>query len=111
VVDVYVGPEGVLTGSARLTREAQDKVEALAHRQKIESRKRELEHKRKALEEQINVLKAAFESEAKELETIISQEEKREKTLVEERQDIEKARQADSLIELVRSGKERRRLK
>ena len=111
VVDVYVGPEGVLTGSARLTREAQDKAEALAHRQKIESRKRELEHKRKALEEQINVLKAAFESEAKELETIISQEEKRERTLVEERQDIEKARQADSLIELVGSGKERRRLK
>ena len=51
LVDVYVGPEGVLTGSARLTREARDKAEALAHRQKIESRKSELEHKRKALEE------------------------------------------------------------
>ena len=33
LVDVYVGPEGVLTGRERLTQEARDKAKALARRQ------------------------------------------------------------------------------
>jgi circadian clock protein KaiC len=46
LLDVYVGPSGVLTGSARLTQEAQEKGTELAHQQEIELKKLNLESKR-----------------------------------------------------------------
>ena len=39
--DAYVGPEGVLTGSARLAQEAKDKAAALVREQDMERRSRE----------------------------------------------------------------------
>ena len=36
--DAYVGPEGVLTGSARLAQEAKDKAAALIREQEMERR-------------------------------------------------------------------------
>ena len=40
--DVYLGPEGVLTGSMRLAQEAREKSAALSRQQEIERRQREL---------------------------------------------------------------------
>ena len=36
LLDVYVGPEGVLTGSARLTQEATNEAQQLSRQQEIE---------------------------------------------------------------------------
>src|SRR5207253_734634 len=51
--DVYVGPEGVLTGSMRVAQEAREQAAALSRKQEIERRQRELEHKRRALDAQV----------------------------------------------------------
>jgi circadian clock protein KaiC len=48
--DVYVGPEGVLTGSLRAAQEARERAEALALQGEIEAKQRELERLRAALE-------------------------------------------------------------
>ncbi len=50
LVDVYLGPEGVLTGSARVALEARRKTAALERHEEIARRKVELERKRKEVQ-------------------------------------------------------------
>jgi circadian clock protein KaiC len=69
----YVGPEGVLTGSARLAQEAKDKAAALVRQQEIERRGRELERKRREIAAQIEILQAQLASEDSE-ETLLASE-------------------------------------
>jgi len=59
----YVGPEGVLTGSARLAQEAKDEASVLVRQQEMERRSRELERKRREIAAQIEILKAQLASE------------------------------------------------
>jgi circadian clock protein KaiC len=71
LLDVYVGPEGVLTGSARLSQEAKNDLEKLMQQQEIERKQSEIELKRAALDAQIIVLKSEFkEEESKTLKLI-----------------------------------------
>ena len=79
--DVYVGTEGVLTGSARAAQEARDKAAAQLRREASERKKRELERKRRALDAQIATLRAQFETEAAELQKEIALETTREQVL------------------------------
>jgi circadian clock protein KaiC len=72
--EVYVGPEGVLTGSMRLAQEARDRAADLTRQQVIEARRRDLERKRRVLEAQISAQRAQFESDEKELELLLSQD-------------------------------------
>ena len=62
LVDAYIGPSGVLTGSARAAQTAREKAEALASQQEAARRKRELERKRAALEQQISGLRSEYEA-------------------------------------------------
>ena len=48
--DVYIGPEGVLTGSMRAAQEARERAEALALQGEIEAKQREVERLRATLE-------------------------------------------------------------
>ncbi len=64
--DVYVGPEGVLTGSARIQQEAREAQQRRVRALEADSRGRTLERKRKALQAQILALQAAFEADAEE---------------------------------------------
>ncbi len=75
--DVYVGMEGVLTGSARLAQEARDNSEKYLLSQAIEQRKLNLERKRKTLEAQISALKSEFEAEEAESLKLIGIDENR----------------------------------
>ncbi len=83
--DVYVGTEGVLTGSARAAQEAREKAAAQLRREATERKKRELERKRRALDAQIVALRTQFETEAEELQKEISLEAAREQVLETER--------------------------
>ena len=65
--EVYVGPDGVLTGSARLTQETKDKAAGLLRAQEIERRRRELERKRREIAAQIEILRAQLASEEAEV--------------------------------------------
>jgi len=72
--DVYVGPEGVLTGSARLAQEARERADKLVRQLEIGSKQRKLDRKRAALEAQIAALKAEFEAEEAEVGRVLAQE-------------------------------------
>jgi circadian clock protein KaiC len=61
--EAYVGPEGVLTGSARLAQEAKDKAATVVRNQEMQRRRRELERKRLEIAAQIKILQAQLASE------------------------------------------------
>ncbi len=58
LLDVYVGPAGVLTGSARLAQEARELAEETIRRQGVRRQQVEREARRRALEAQIAALHA-----------------------------------------------------
>ncbi len=97
--DVYVGPEGVLTGSMRLAQEAREQAAALSRRQDIERRRRDLERKRQALETQIAAQRAQFEAEQEELTLLIAQEQVAADRVRQDRDEMASSRQADEPIE------------
>lgn len=95
LIDVYVGPSGVLTGSARLTLEAREKETELAHQQEVALRKLNLGSKRKALEAQMAVLHAELEAGSAELKKVNEQEKERQKRLARDRKAIVQIRKAN----------------
>jgi len=94
--DVYVGPEGVLTGSARLTREAEDKATLLVRNQEVELRRIELERKRTTLEAQIAMLHAEFAVQEVASLRIIGQETAEKAQLAQGRVDMGVSRKVDA---------------
>jgi circadian clock protein KaiC len=78
--DVYVGPDGVLTGSARAAQEMQDRIAAAASRRDVEQRKEQLERKHKAFKARIAELEATYATEIRDIEEAIAQEEARQES-------------------------------
>jgi circadian clock protein KaiC len=98
VVDAYIGPSGVLTGSARAAQTAREKAEALAGQQEAARRTRELERKRESLERQISGLRSEHEASAEELRRIDEQVGTQTRLLTLERTELGLLRQADANI-------------
>lgn len=78
LVDAYIGPDGVLTGTARLSQEAREREATLARRQVTERRRREIDRKRAMIEREITEKRAEIDAEESEIATLIAQEEARE---------------------------------
>jgi circadian clock protein KaiC len=97
ILDAYVGPEGVLTGSARYTQEAREREAEISSAEEIEFKRRELERNRKKIEAQIAELQAGIEAKEDEIARSVSQSERRGRTRLEDRQERGKLRKADSL--------------
>ena len=95
LLDVYVGPEGVLTGSSRLSQEAREKATALARQHEASRRERDRMRKREALEARIEALRKEFEVEEDEADTSGTQDAAREEIIVENRAAMGRSRQAD----------------
>lgn len=85
LIDVYVGPEGVLTGSMRLTQEALESAAGKARRDEIERTKRLLERKRQAFDSQVAALRLQLETEEEELQAGLAEAELREANLAGDR--------------------------
>lgn len=68
LLDAYVGPEGVLTGSLRVAQEAREREAEVAREQELGRVRRRFEHRRATLEAQIAALRAELASEQLELE-------------------------------------------
>jgi len=83
--DAYLGPSGVLTGSARLALEAREKEEIVKRSHEIQRRKLEYERKSRALEAQIAVLHADLAAERHALENLDRQEQDRDENLEQDR--------------------------
>lgn len=85
LLDVCVGPEGVLTGSMRAAQEARERAAALAAEQEAERKQRQLEGRRAALEAQIASLRAEFDAVELETKSVRTQELERQRVFDEER--------------------------
>jgi len=83
--DVYVGPEGVLTGSLRAAQEARERAASLLRRQEIQRKQREIERRRAATRAQIAALKLELEAAELEAGLVVTQDEAREQLLTENR--------------------------
>jgi circadian clock protein KaiC len=94
--DVYAGAGGMLTGSARLAQEAQDRAAQTIYDQDVEQRKLDLERKRKVMEAQISAIRAEFDAQETEAMNIIRQEHAREAHQTQERVDLALIRNADA---------------
>jgi circadian clock protein KaiC len=94
--DVYVGPEGVLTGSMRLAQESRERATAVTRQQEIDRRQRDLERKRLALEAQIEAQRELFEAEQEELKWLIQQEQSAAEQLRRNTELMAESRKADA---------------
>ena len=96
LLDVYVGPDGVLTGSSRIAQEAKEKAEELLRHREIENLQQSLERKRKSIEAQIDFLKAEFEAEETETINKIAFNKLREDFLIKDKVNMAKNRKRDT---------------
>jgi circadian clock protein KaiC len=108
LLDVYVGSEGVLTGSARLSQEAKDAAEQLLRQQEIGSKQFGLERKREAMEAQIVVLRSEFEAEESEALKVIGIEKARNERFTQDKIKMGKSRRGDVSIKI--SGKNKKKI-
>jgi circadian clock protein KaiC len=92
--DVYIGSNGVLTGSARIAQEALENSEVLTRKLDIELKKREIERKRRELESKIATMRADFGSEESEAIKIIEIEHEMIKQLQQDKAKMAVSRKA-----------------
>jgi circadian clock protein KaiC len=96
LVDAYIGPSGVLTGSARTAQYSLEQAAVLTNQQEAARRKREIERKRATLERQIAALRSEYETEEAELGRLDEQVTERRRVLSAERTELARWRRADA---------------
>ncbi len=94
--DAYVGPAGVLTGSARLSQEAQERSSQLRRDQEILRKQAELANKRGAMEAQIGFIRAEFAVLEAAALAVIDQAEVSEERLHQDRHEMAHSRQSEA---------------
>lgn len=94
--EVYIGMEGVLTGSARAAQEAREDNEHELLQQEIEQKRFVLERKRKALQTQIESMRTEFEAEESEILKMIESENRQLKRFHENRRRMAQSRSGDN---------------
>jgi circadian clock protein KaiC len=75
LLDVELGPNGILTGAARKANELRKKISALKLQSELNKKDREIIRKKRSLEANISSLKTEFESLEEELNILHSEEE------------------------------------
>jgi len=95
LIDVYLGSEGVLTGTARLAQEAKERNVILTRQQEIARKQRELARKRQVLEAQIAALRTEFMVEEEEMEKMMAEAIGFETRLREDRNVLAQPRDSD----------------
>jgi len=95
LLDVFVGPSGVLTGTARLAHELEEKGAETARQEEMELKKHGLESRQKALEAQVAALQSELEAGKGDLKRIMNQEKERQRRLDQERKQVGRMRKAD----------------
>jgi len=96
LLDVYLGPEGVVTGSARVSQEGREKAAATFRRQQLEGRRRELDRKRQIFEARMTMLRAEFEVEEEIIQQTISESKLLDEELLQDRGQMVRSRAADT---------------
>lgn len=94
LVPAYLGPSGVLTGSARLVQEASERANQQLAKEDVERRKLMLERQRRALEAKISELQAEFEADRVEFHRLSRMYELQKEQADEDRRRLEESRRA-----------------
>jgi circadian clock protein KaiC len=94
--EVYVGPEGVLTGSMRLAQEAREEAAETVRRVEAEAEMRGHERKRRALAAQLAALRIEMEEHEELLRRVTSEEGDRLRRDVARQRDMSRSRKADA---------------
>jgi circadian clock protein KaiC len=94
--DVYIGPEGVLTGSMRAAQEARERAAQIERSEETSRKQRDLERRRLALEAQIASLRAEFKATEEEEAQIAKETQVRERVIADARDAAGKRRGVDS---------------
>jgi circadian clock protein KaiC len=92
LVSVYLGPEGVLTGSAREASQLQAETGIVLRENAVSRKDREIERKRLVLESKIAGMKEEFESVQDELNKTYIEEELRKEVLEKNREQMTRNR-------------------
>ncbi len=95
LTDVYIGPSGMLTGSARVAQEARERAEHVSIDEEAERQQLALECKRAALEGQIAALRAEFSAEEATVRRTVSQDRLREASVALDKAAMGRSRQHD----------------
>src|SRR6266576_4241301 len=98
LLDVYLGPDGVLTGSARVSQEGREKAAGTSRRQQLEGRGRELDRKREIFEARMTMLRAEFEVEEEVIQQSISESKLLDDELLQDRGQMKRSREADASV-------------
>ena len=93
LLPVKSGPDGVLIGSARLNRAAEEAGLVLARRQEAERRRRALRRRRAAVDNQIATLRAELAAEEEELKAMLVDEQRLADRDRDQRATVERRRQ------------------
>ncbi len=96
LIDVYLGPDGVLTGSAREAQILLEETGTVLHSNAVSRKDRELLRKRKMLEAKIESLKTEFESTEEELNKVFTEEEIRKGVMEQARQKMTEQRKGNN---------------
>jgi circadian clock protein KaiC len=96
LLDVYLGPEGVLTGTARANQESRERMEVALREQRMELKRKEIERKRHSLQAQLAALEATYAAEVEEIGLGLAHEEMQEQARNRGRDDMARLRQSDS---------------
>lgn len=92
LVDVYLGPDGVIVGSAREAQILQEKTGEALRGHALSRKDREIVRKRKVLESKIASLQTEFESVEEELNKVYLEEQLKKEILERNRQEMTKIR-------------------
>ena len=95
LVDVYLQPEGLLMGTARMQKEAQERAASTMRRQEIGHKEREFELKRKTLQGQIAALQAELGSQEGEFKKLQLQQKQQQDMDAREKLKMADLRKAD----------------
>jgi circadian clock protein KaiC len=94
--EAYVGPAGVMTGSARLAQEAQELATQVRSDHELRRKRDELTRRRAAMEAQVSALRAEFAAQEAAALALIEEAQASEELLVQDRRDMAHSRMAES---------------
>jgi len=102
--DAYLGPSGVLTGSARMAQEARELEDERRLEREAEDRRLALSRTLRAAEAQIIALQAEKEAAERELKSVAAESDFRRTSITEQRAAMARSRKVNSQVNRAPSG-------
>jgi circadian clock protein KaiC len=96
LIDAYIGPEGVLMGSARSSQVAREKAADVDRKLTTAHKERELQRKQELYEAQLDALRGQYEAEREAILRELDDENTRLAMATAQRREIARLRQADN---------------